>query len=104
MKNDLSATHSTVDQLSAENCRLRLNSCSDIGSPLDPVAAELIMKQMEALLSEKAALAQENDRLSREKAGLQELLHITMFHQVQEAGMDDDQFALSHQEEISISG
>jgi len=53
---------------------------------------------MEALLAEKAALAQENDRLLREKAGLQELLEFTILQQVAEVG-DDELFSGYDEEE-----
>jgi hypothetical protein len=44
----------------------------------DGMAAQQVKLQMEALLREKARLAQENDRLLRENTGLQELLDFTM--------------------------
>lgn len=37
----------------------------------DPVAAQQVARQMEALLQEKSKLVAENDRLLRENTGLQ---------------------------------
>lgn len=45
--------------------------------------------QLEALVAEKSALAQENARLLRENTGLQELLSYTMHHN---GGGEADQF------------
>jgi len=39
-----------------------------------------VRSQLEALVAEKSALAQENARLQRENCGLQELLSYTMQH------------------------
>ena len=47
----------------------------------DTIVTHQLTAQMEALLAEKARLAQENDRLVREKANLQELLEYTMAQQ-----------------------
>ena len=58
-------------------------------SSSDPLAAEQVMRQMEALLEEKARLAQENNRLARENTGLHELLEFTMQQHVADLGEDD---------------
>jgi hypothetical protein len=55
----------------------------------DPLAAQQVKQQMEALLHEKARLAQENDRLLRENNGLQELLEFTIRQHADVAGEDE---------------
>ena len=60
-----------------------------IASP-DPLAAEQVMRKMEALLAEKARLTQENDRLARENTGLQELLEYTMHQHVTDEEEEED--------------
>jgi hypothetical protein len=48
-----------------------------------------VRNQLETLLAEKAQLAQDNERLSRENESLQELLHFTMQQlEVPEEGRD----------------
>ena len=80
-----------MDELSAENHRLRSESGGAASAPTDPLAAEQVMRQMEALVTEKARLLQENDRLLRENNGLQELLEFTMQQQFP-AELDDENF------------
>ncbi|KAL4541934.1 hypothetical protein Ndes2526B_g06427 [Nannochloris sp. 'desiccata'] len=62
------------------------------GGGVDSLASEQVMGQMEALIAEKAQLAQENDRLLRENTGLHELLEFTMQHHVADL-VDDELFA-----------
>lgn len=47
------------------------------------------MRQMESLVAEKARLAAENDRLTRENSGLHELLEFTMQQHVANLGEDE---------------
>lgn len=78
-----------MNELSAENHKLRSGSGGSASETSDPLAAEQVMRQMEALLTEKARLLQENDRLLRENNGLQELLEFTMQQQFPE--LDDEE-------------
>lgn len=77
-----------ADRLTEEISRLQLSAMPSPGSS-DPIASEQVMRQMEALVAEKAALAQENDRLLREKASLLELLEFTMLQQAADVAEDD---------------
>lgn len=70
-----------------ENSQLRLGGMATEAD--DPLAQEQVKLQMEALLREKARLAQENDRLLRENTGLQELLDFTMMQHEGAAGEED---------------
>ena len=65
------------------------SSMTSIPLPLDPLVAEQVTLQMEALLEEKARLAQENDRLLRENSGLHELLDFTMQQHASVLGEDE---------------
>lgn len=51
------------------------------------------MRQMEALLAEKARLTQENDRLLRENTGLHELLEYTMHQHVTDEEDEEEIFS-----------
>lgn len=73
-------------------------SFSNAESKGDSLETAQLTAQMEALLTEKARLAQENDRLAREKAGLQELLEFTVAHHAQDVG-DDELFGDDEREE-----
>lgn len=64
-------------------------SFSNAESNGDSLETAQLTAQMEALLMEKTRLAQENDRLAREKAGLQELLEFTVAHHAQDLGDDE---------------
>jgi len=64
-------------------------SFSNAESKGDSLETAQLTAQMEALLMEKARLAQDNDRLAREKAGLQELLEFTVAHHAQDLGDDE---------------
>lgn len=69
----------------------------------DSLASEQVMGQMEALIAEKARLAQENDRLLRENTGLHELLEFTMQHHVEDLD-DDELFADDSLEKHQVQG
>ena len=94
LQQDLQQTSSTANQLAAENSQLKSSSGAaaaatsrlrrgvpgvgpgrsttapqDAGD--DPLAAQQVTQQMQALLVEKSKLAAENDRLLRENTGLQ---------------------------------
>jgi len=69
----------------------------------DSLASEQVMGQMEALVAEKARLAQENDRLLRENTGLHELLEFTMQQHAADLG-DDELFADGTLEKYEVQG
>lgn len=71
---DLQQASTAASRLAQENCELKSLGGAPVDSALggaDPLAAQQVAKQMEALLQEKSKLAQENDRLLRENSGLQ---------------------------------
>ncbi|KAI3435638.1 hypothetical protein D9Q98_001696 [Chlorella vulgaris] len=97
MHKDLQQASMAANRLAEENSSLKSRG-GDPAPEVDPMAAQQVAKQMEALLLEKSKLAQENDRLLRENTGLQELLEFTVQHQSQLAG-DDDLFGFGYDED-----
>ncbi|EFN54446.1 hypothetical protein CHLNCDRAFT_135865 [Chlorella variabilis] len=98
---DLQQASTAASRLAQENCELKSLGGAPVDSALggaDPLAAQQVAKQMEALLQEKSKLAQENDRLLRENSGLQELLEFTLQHHAQLAG-DNELFGYDEGEE-----
>jgi hypothetical protein len=70
MHKDLQQASMAANRLAEENSSLKSRG-GDPAPEVDPMAAQQVAKQMEALLLEKSKLAQENDRLLRENTGLQ---------------------------------
>lgn len=68
---DLQRTSSAASRLAQENSALKSRASDPAAGEVDPVAAQQVACQMEALLLEKSKLVQENDRLLRENNGLQ---------------------------------
>ena len=73
LQQDLEQASSQASKLAEENCHLKSRSLPPEVDRVqaDPLAAQQVTQQMEALLLEKSRLAQENDRLLRENTGLQ---------------------------------
>ncbi|KAK9824302.1 hypothetical protein WJX72_009280 [[Myrmecia] bisecta] len=98
VQKDLRYTSSKCNALSHENELLREKVQA---VPEQDPLAEQVRAQLQALLAEKAKLAQENARLARENFGLQELLEYTMQQQQGEAGeefADDWEVGCDHAE------
>lgn len=73
MQADLQQASCQASRLAQENDVLKLRGLPPEVDPAlaDPVAAQQVARQMEALLQEKSKLVAENDRLLRENTGLQ---------------------------------
>lgn len=77
--------------------KTRLEQFGDLSSDNHLDADQMLTRQMESLLEEKARLAQENDRLIRENTGLQELLEYTLRQSGSEYDYDHDEDKLEEQ-------
>ncbi|KAL4458185.1 hypothetical protein ABPG75_013050 [Micractinium tetrahymenae] len=91
LQSDLQQASCQASQLARENSALKSRSLPPEVDPAlaDPLAAQQVARQMEALLREKSKLVAENDRLLRENTGLQELLEFSLAHQAQLAADGD---------------